>query len=89
MLCLPYIWMYIFKVTISYGLALKYKIYNTRTKILLHLQYNITQTSLYARDNKIKDHFRPYPELPKLIISFIMSVRLSTHPQGSAPLPLG
>jgi len=38
MLYLVYINKYIFKVTISYGLAIKYKIYNTI--ILYHMQYN-------------------------------------------------
>jgi hypothetical protein len=81
--------MHVFKVTISYGLATKYKIYNTILLLLLlfHMQYNIIQTSLYALDNKTTDHFRLYTELLKLIISFIMSVCQSTPFSGinSAP----
>jgi hypothetical protein len=77
--------MYIFKVTISYGLAIQYKIYHTI--ILFYMQYNISQTSLYALDNKITDHFRLCPELPKLIISFIMSVCLPTPFSGINSTP--
>jgi hypothetical protein len=51
------------------------------------MQYNITQTSLYALDNKITDHFRLYPESPKLIISFITSVGLSTPFSGINSTP--
>jgi hypothetical protein len=66
MLYLAHIHMYIFKVIISYALAIKYKIYNTI--LLFHMQYNITPTSLNILDNKITDHSSLDSELPKLII---------------------
>ena len=50
------------------------------------MQYNITQTSLYTVDNKITDHFKHIPKLPKVIIRFIRSVPLFILSQGSTRL---